>query len=69
MEYYSTVVTYQLGSQEKSRFSLTVEWSVAQLVEHPNCNWEVTGSNPARANVFFTSPGVKHIACHRLLGD
>ena len=51
-EYYSTVATYQLGWQEHLS-CLTVEWPVAQLVEHPTCNREVTGSNPPWAQCVF----------------
>ena len=46
------MATYQLGWQEHLG-CLTVEWPVAQLVEHPTCNREVMGSNPARAQCVF----------------
>ena len=55
-EYYSTMVTYQLGWQENLGCHLgclTVEWPVAQLVEHLTCNRDVTGSNRAWAQCVF----------------
>ena len=44
------MATYLLGKLG----CLTVEWPVAQLVEHPTCNLEVTCSNPTWAHMCFS---------------